>query len=130
MARTVSINANKNFFVIFFDMVYCGFAYQAGYNDYHQFEFYLLNRAERKTFLTRGKNNQIVKKFNDKNSFYKFDDKPTFNQIFNKYLKRNWMVIDNSNSNEFVQFVKTNKSIIVKPITGTHRYWCRKIYTR
>ena len=37
---------------IFFDMVWCGLRYQAGYMDYWLFEMYDLNAAQRKTVLT------------------------------------------------------------------------------
>ena len=50
---------------IFLDMVYCGIVYQAGYMDYWLFEMYDLNRSQRKTILTRGKNNAFIKRYND-----------------------------------------------------------------
>ena len=114
ITKSISKKTHKNSFAIFFDMVRCGFKYQAGYYDYQEFEFYNLNSEQRKTYLTRGKNNEIIKKFNDKASFYKFDDKTVFNKIFNKYLKRNWMVLNN-NFDEFQKFFQDNQVIIVKP---------------
>ena len=83
IAKAISKKTKKNTFFILIDMIRCGFKYQAGYYDYQEFEFYNLNSEERKTYLTRGKNNEIVKKFNDKSSFYKFEDKVEFNKIFN-----------------------------------------------
>ena len=62
IAKSVSKKAKKNTFFIILDMIYCGIVYQAGYYDYQEFEFYNLNRAERETYLTRGKNNEIVVK--------------------------------------------------------------------
>ena len=115
IAKAISKKTKKNTFLIVIDMIKCGFKYQAGYYDYQEFEFYNLNSKERKTYLTRGKNNEIVKRFNDRSSFYKFENKIIFNQIFDKYLKRNWMVLDN-NFEEFEKFFKENPSIIVKPI--------------
>lgn len=115
IAKAISKKIKKNTLFILLDMIKCGLKYQAGYYDYQEFEFYNLNKKERNTYLTRGKNNEIIKRFNDKSSFHKFENKVEFNQIFNKYLKRNWMVLDN-NYNEFEKFFKENKSIIVKPI--------------
>ena len=116
IAKAISKKTKKNTLFILIDMIKCGFKYQAGYYDYQEFEFYNLNSEERKTYLTRGKNNEIVKKFNDKSSFYKFENKVEFNKIFDKYLKRNWMVLNSSNYSEFKDFFKSNNSIIVKPI--------------
>lgn len=116
IAKAISKKTKKNTLMIVIDMIRCGFKYEAGYYDYQEFEFYNLNKEQRKTYLTRGKNNEIVKRFNDKSSFHKFEDKVEFNSIFDKYLKRNWMVLSNENFSEFETFFKNNKSIIVKPI--------------
>ena len=75
IAKDIGKKINKNYIVILIDMIKCGLKYQAGYYDYQEFEFYNLNKEERKTYLTRGKNNEIVKRFNDKTSFHKFENK-------------------------------------------------------
>jgi len=113
-AKDISSKNNRNFLIIFCDMIVCGFAYQAGYVDYRKYEFYLLNRKERKTFLTRGKNNQIIKTFNNHDHRYKFEDKAIFNELFNNFVGRNWMVINGSNLEEFISFMKINKKVILK----------------
>lgn len=127
IAKSISKKTKKNYFLIVIDMIKCGFKYQAGYYDYQEFEFYNLNKEERKTYLTRGKNNEIVKKFNDKNSFHKFEDKTEFNSIFNKYLKRKWMVLDEKNFSDFEEFIKESKEIIVKPINDEGGHGVEKI---
>lgn len=118
IAKSISKKTKKNTLFILLDMVKCGITYQAGYYDYQEFEFYNLNKEERKTYLTRGKNNEIIKRFNDKSSFHKFENKNEFNEIFNQYLKRNWMILNDSNYESFEKFFKENKSIIVKPVNG------------
>jgi len=118
IAKQISKKIGKNRFIILLDIIYCGFAYQAGYYDYQEFEFYNLNKDERKTYLTRGKNNEIVRIYNDKSHFYKFENKPEFNKIFSKYLKRDWMYLDN-NLDEFIKFIKSHEAIIVKPVDAT-----------
>ncbi len=118
IAKSISKKTGKNQFFIVLDMIYCGFLYQAGYYDYQEFEFYNLKKEERKTYLTRGKNNEIVRLFNDKSYFYKFENKIEFNKIFNKFLKRDWLYLDN-NIDKFVEFMKFHKEIIVKPVDAT-----------
>ena len=108
---------NKNKLYLLIDMIICSNKYGAGYYDYQEFEFYNLDKNERKTYLTRVKNNAIVKKFNDKSKFYLFDNKYEFNKLFDKYLKRGWLYL-NSNYEEFVKFCNNKKEIIVKPIDG------------
>lgn len=118
IAKSISKKTGKNRFLLILDIIYCGIRYQAGYYDYQEFEFYNLNKDERKTYLTRGKNNEIVRTFNDKSHFHKFENKIEFNKIFNKYLKRDWLYIDN-NMDEFIKFIKSHDSIIVKPVDAT-----------
>ncbi len=118
IVKQVSKKADKNIIYIFFDVIYCGLKYGAGYYDYQEFEFYLLNNKERKTYLTRAKNNLIIKQYNDKKYFNKFDDKSTFNEIFKKYLKRDYIVITDKDFNKFEEFTKKHKELIVKPLEG------------
>lgn len=108
-------NIDKNYLLM--DMIICSNKYGTGYHDYQEFEFYNLNKLERKTYLTRVKNNAIVRKFNNKDFFKYFDNKYEFNKIFDKYLKREWMVLDN-NYEDFVKFCSNKKEITVKPIDG------------
>ena len=98
-------------------MIKCGFKYQAGYYDYLEFEFYLLNDKQRSTYLTRGKNNEIIRKYNNKKKAYQFDDKQVFNKMFKQFLGREYINLDN-NLEEFKQFLKNKKEIIVKPLDG------------
>ncbi len=100
------------------DIVFCSVKYGAGPYDYQEFEFYNLNSKERKTYLTRVKNNAIVRMFNDKEISKKFDDKVEFNKIFNEYLKRDWLYLDN-NYDEFVKFCEGKEDFIAKPVGGS-----------
>ena len=66
VARKISAEHGRLTLLTFFDIIYCGLRYGAGYMDYLEFEFYLLNGRQRKTYLTRAKNNEIVRKYNNK----------------------------------------------------------------
>ena len=108
---------NKSKFYLLMDMINCSNKYGTGYYDYQEFEFYNLDKEERKTYLTRVKNNAIVKMFNDRDKFYLFDNKYEFNKLFDKYLKRDWMFL-NDNYDDFVKFCENKNEIIVKPVDG------------
>ena len=104
---------------ILFDCIVCGFKYQAGYMDYQLFEMYNMNAKERSTVVTRGKNNAIMKKCNDLNYVKYFNNKALFNEKFDKYLNRKWIIINENNFQEFEQFAEQFEYIILKPLDGT-----------
>ena len=64
------------------DMLRCAVRYNAGYMDYKIAQMYRLNDAQRRTQITRGLSNQIVRRMNDKAYWHFFDDKATFNALF------------------------------------------------
>lgn len=115
-AKKVSKKTNRLFIVILIDIIYCGIKYQAGYNDYLEFEFYLLDKKQRETYLTAGINNSIIKKYNKKEYWHILDDKIEFNEKFNKYLNRNWLDLRKASLEEFKTFLESNPIIMVKPI--------------
>lgn len=107
--------SGKNRVGLFFDIIYCGFKYQAGYSDYKLYEMYNLNGKERKTVVTRGYNNEIIKKYNNPEFIKYFASKSLFNQKFSKFLKRDFIILDESKLEEFKAFCILHKEIIVKP---------------
>ena len=117
-AKAVSKKAGKSSASIFFFFFHCGMKFQAGYNDYQEFEFYLMNDEQRATFLTRGKNNSIIRRYNDKEYMPVFEDKIAFNKKFADYIKRDWLDIREVTLDEFTVFIKKNPLIIAKVIDG------------
>lgn len=102
---------------IYKDIIDCGIKYQAGYMDYKLFEMYDLNESQRQTIITRGINNDIVRKYNNPEYIKYFSDKILFNKKFNKYLLRDWLEINESNYDDFKNFISKHQEIIVKPVS-------------
>lgn len=117
-AKSISQKTKKSKTKILLDMIYCGLKYQAGYNDYVEFEFYNMNNKQRSTYLTQGKNNLIIRKYNNKDFAFILDNKIEFNKRFNDYLNRDWIYLKTSSYDEFVEFVSFYKKIIAKVIDG------------
>ena len=63
---------------LFADMAKCAAKYNAGYMDYKIAEMYKLNDAQKRTVITRGLSNEIVRRMNDKAYWHFFDDKTEF----------------------------------------------------
>ena len=126
IAKNISKKAKKPRLFIVLDMIYCGIVFQAGYYDYQEFEFYNLNNKQRKTYLTRGKNNEIVRRFNNPEYFHFIDNKIDLHKKFDKYMKRDCMCLENNNVDEFVTFFANHKDIIVKPVDAGGGYGVEK----
>ena len=102
------------------DMLYSALKYNAGYVDYKIAQFYRLNDAQRKTQITRGLSNTIVRRMNDKAYWYLFDDKATFNELFKEEVGRGWMKISaDTQLPEFMAFLNEYTDIIAKPLEGS-----------
>jgi len=103
---------------IFMDMQKCARLYGAGYMDYDLFEMYNLTPEQRDTYLTRGRNNEIVVKYCDRSVLHYFMNKDEFNTHFNKYLKRDWIKAIGSDKEDVINFMKKHPVFMAKPIEG------------
>lgn len=116
MAQKIAHHNHRFTLIILIDMIFCAFKYGAGYMDYFEFEFYLLKGKERKTYLTSALNNQIIAKYNQKEERIKFSDKLKFNQLFQKYLHREYLDLKKCSFQEFQDFCQGKKEIVGKVI--------------
>lgn len=104
---------------IFNDMRKCATMYGAGYMDYDLFEMYNLTDEERDTYITRGRNNDLIKKYNNQEYIHTFHNKDEFNTVFKDFIKRDWIEVDTSSKEDVLKFMKKHKVFMVKPISGT-----------
>lgn len=112
---TVHTLSGKNRIYLFFDMVYCGLRYGAGYRDYLLCEFYLLDGPHRRTYVTRGVNNALVKRLNDRDYYHIFDNKEEFYARFGEFIGREWIYVDDAGPGGFLAFMENRHEIILKP---------------
>ena len=105
---------------LLFDMLRCALKYNAGYMDYKIAQMYRLNDEQKKTQITRGLSNQIVRRMNDKKYWYLFDDKATFNELFKDEVRRGWMKVSaDTKPDELKAFLAKYPDIIAKPLEGS-----------
>ncbi len=125
--RIVSQRAGKSQAYILWDMLRCGLTYNAGYMDYKIARMYALNDAQRRTVITRGINNRIVREMNDKAYWHHFDDKAQFNTLFARWVNRAWLHVDSNLSKEALgAFLDGQKAVFVKPLEGSSGVGVRK----
>ena len=82
------------------DMLKCAVKYNAGYMDYKIAQMYKLNDEQRKTVITRGISNEIVRRMNPKEYWHFFDDKAQFNELFREFIPRKWILTNEDTDTE------------------------------
>ena len=109
------------------DMLRCAVRYNAGYVDYKIAQMYKLNDEQRKTVITRGISNEIVRRMNPKEYWHLFDDKTQFNELFREWIPRKWLRIDDSTDTEALfSLCRNNTQLIGKPLEGSSGVGIRK----
>ena len=102
------------------DLLVCGIRYNAGYMDYMIARMDRLSHAQRKTVITRGISNDIVRRMNDKEYWRYFDDKALFNATFARWVKRAWMRVDATTREEDLRaFCAGKAALFAKPLEGS-----------
>ena len=112
---------------IFRDMRDCAVKYGAGYMDYDLFEMYNLTPEERDTYLTRGRNNDIVRQYNDKDHMADFGDKIRFNARFGQFLHRDWVPVTGDNKADVLAFLGRHSQFMAKPSQGSCGWGIEKL---
>ena len=109
------------------DMLRCATKYNAGYIDYKIAQMYKLNDEQRKTVITRGISNEIVRRMNPKEYWHFFDDKAQFNELFKEWIPRKWLLIgDGTDPEALFALCRNNTQLIGKPLEGSSGQGIRK----
>jgi len=126
-ARAASIRHGRSAPAVLVDMI-CEAAFRGvGFQDYIDYDFAILTRAERATYMTSPVSNRLSLIFDDPAYRHVFHDKVAFNRMFDEHLHREWMVVDDANVRELRAFAERHGVIVTKePLgragLGVHRY--------
>ncbi len=105
--------------VIFFDILWCIIKYGISDNEYRIFEFYLITKEKRKTYLSIDKHNSLNKKLYNKKISNVLEDKKIFGRRFKEYINYDVINIKDLNFKSFEDFALKNKTIIAKSSTNS-----------
>lgn len=106
--------SGKNRLFLIIDMIYCSLKYTAGYVDYNEFEFYLLNGKERATYLTLGQSHKVTQLFNDKEALQNFIYKDRFNVKFKGFVNRDYINLKETTAIDLQNFVEKHGQVMAK----------------
>ena len=114
------------------DMLWQAGLRNVGFQDYIDYDFAILSRDERATFMTHPVSNQLSQKYDHPDFRHIFQDKVEFDRVFSEHLHREWMVVEDGNADEVKAFTQRQGTIVTKePVgqagTGVHRYRAAEI---
>lgn len=131
-AKEASAQHGKAVPAVVVDMLWSAARHNVGFQDYIDYDFAMLTRAERATFMTHPVSNQLSQKYDHPDFRWIFQDKVAFNQHFSTHLNREWMIVEEGNAADVQAFAEKHGTIVTKePVgqagTGVHRYHAAEI---
>lgn len=114
LAGAMQPDARKPRILIFCDMLYSSVVYEVAFQDYQDWDFYDLNRAERRTYMTHPKSNHLALKLNHPDFRKKLADKSEFNREFGDFLGREWLDVRESDAKQIEDFVNRHGAVMAK----------------
>lgn len=114
LAGAMKQDARKPRVLILADMLYSSVVYEVAFQDYQDWDFYDLNRAERRTYMTHPKSNHLALKLNHPDFRNKLADKSQFNREFAEYLGREWIDVRDSDVEQIREFVTRHGAVMAK----------------
>lgn len=115
MASHIGGTARKPAIVVFVDMLWASVRWETGFQDYQDWDFALLTRSERATFMTHPKSNHIAVRYNDRAHRQHFADKAGFNTAFSDMIGREWLDLRVADDDEVGAFLRRHPVAILKP---------------
>ena len=120
-------NTNKSELYIKFDIFINFLLRGSSYTDYFRGDYINLSSEEKKTFVTAKKFFKIIDYLNNPNYTILLNDKLIFNQLFNKYLKREYINLREANVDDFKKFLSNKKVVFAKDPNGEGGHGVSKI---
>ncbi|MFV0374601.1 sugar-transfer associated ATP-grasp domain-containing protein [Microbacterium sp.] len=100
------------------DMAWCAVRYETTFENYSEWDFRILTRAERKTFMTDPKSFHLSRRLNDNAQRRIFDDKVEFASRFGDELGREWLDIRDRDADALADFLRGRERVITKAPGG------------
>lgn len=118
LANYIAKENNKSVAYVKIDMIRNFLKYKIGYTDYFKSDYINLTKEKKKDFLTSKNYISVINYLNPKQYRVVMNDKLVFNQIYNKYLKREYLDIRRANISDIKSFLKDKKNVFLKPTTS------------
>ncbi|HYP74072.1 MAG TPA: sugar-transfer associated ATP-grasp domain-containing protein [Microbacterium sp.] len=126
-ARKTARIHGKSYPLVLADMLYSAGFRRVGFNDYLEFDFAILSRAERATWVTSPLALELSTAYDDPAYVHHFHDKIAFNRLFDGFLHREWLDLETADADALREFATRHPVLIGKePVSksgfGVSRY--------
>ncbi len=113
-ARQSSALSKAPLWWVVIDMLWCAVRYETTFENYSEWDFRILRRRERQTYMTDPKSFHLSRRLNDNTQRAIFDDKLEFAQRFGDELGREWIDLRGTDAGDFAAFLTRHPRIIAK----------------
>ena len=114
----IAKNSGKSKAYIKFDIIRNFLIRGTGYTDYFRCDFINLSAKEKKTFVTAKTFYKILEYLNDEEYIVLLRDKLVFDELFKKYLKRDFINLRTGSKEDFRKFLDGRETVFAKDPTG------------
>lgn len=126
-ARKTARIHGKSYSLVLVDMLWSAGFRRVGFNDYMEFDFAILSRAERATWVTSPLALELSNTYDDAAYVHHFHDKIEFNRLFDRFLGREWIDLRETDAAALEAFARRHPVLIGKePVSksgfGVSRY--------
>ncbi len=118
--KNISLKQNIPKHKIIADYLKCKSKYKLSFDEYYNMHFYEFDENKREEILTPTISNKLINQLNPFEKRYLIVSKNEFNHRFDKYIKRDWLLLDEKNNEEFRLFIKSRDFIFV-PALDNHK---------
>jgi len=114
---TISQKTGKPKAKIYWDMFIKCFCACALYTDYSFLNLYERPLREMNLYFTHGRFRRVMPYMKSLKTRALFANKPAFNQVFARYIKRDWLYISEKTTlHEFESFIQKHQIFVAKPV--------------
>ncbi|WP_439565601.1 sugar-transfer associated ATP-grasp domain-containing protein [Microcella sp.] len=114
LAGLIAASSGRSRAAITLDMLWAAVRHETAFQDYFDWDFHLLTRQERETFMTHPKSNHLALRLNAPEHRSTFADKARFNARFAPYLGREWLDLRTASDGELAAFLSRHERVIAK----------------
>lgn len=127
--KAVAKKEKRSFLWMLLDSIVLMLRFGFGMADYLNYELYKRSRKERREYFSTKEEGLFYAKVSPEEYKKRFTVKPTFLKEFSEYTKREFIVPDGENFEEYLAFLDRNPVFMSKPYDGLAGQEVKKEYT-